>query len=47
MLAKSKSNRSLLKGKDVSLQHLATLNSFLDTQLSQTQYINKEIVTHP
>lgn len=42
MLTKTKNNRSsLLKTKDVSLQHLATLNSFLDGQQSQTQYINK------
>jgi hypothetical protein len=47
MLSKSKSSKGVVKSTDVSLQHLATLNSFLDGQLSQTQYIAKEIVPLP
>jgi hypothetical protein len=46
MLYKSKSNHSLIKGKDLSLLHLTTLSNFLEGEQGVTQDITKEIVTH-
>jgi hypothetical protein len=45
MLYKSKSNRNLVKNKDLSLVHLTTLTNFLDNEQNVTQNITKEIVT--
>lgn len=44
MLYKSKSNHSLIKGKDLSLLHLTTLSNFLEGEQGVTQDITKEIV---
>lgn len=44
MLYKSKSNHSLLKGKELSLLQLTTLSGFLEGEQGLTQDISKEIV---
>lgn len=44
MIAKPKLNPSLLPSKDISLAHLAKLNSYLDSEHVRAKYVNKEIV---